>query len=196
MGETCAHRKGTVWKGKHQDGTRPAAAIVTTTAGLLALSGLAAGNAGAAGLRRLRRPAASPLDDRLDGAGKRRRQPLRCGGRPAQHAGDEFRGNILISNFNNSGNVQGTGTTITEVTPSGKTWVFAKINRHLAGCPGGVGLTTALVALRSGWVIVGSLPTRGGNVSGAGCLIVVDPSGHVRETFTGKHQRSVGHDRR
>jgi len=102
-------------------------------------------------------------------------------------AGDEFRGNVLISNFNDSGNIQGTGTTITEVTPSGKAWVFASISRHLRGCPGGVGLTTALVALRSGWVIVGSLPTRGGNVSGAGCLIVVDPSGHVRETFAGNN---------
>jgi len=53
-------------------------------------------------------------------------------------------------------------------------------------CPGGVGLTTALVALRSGWVIVGSLPTRGGKVSGPGCLIVLDQWGHVRETFAGR----------
>jgi hypothetical protein len=63
--------------------------------------------------------------------------------------------------------------------------VFAKINRNLRGCPGGVGLTTALTVLRSGWVIVGSLPTKGGNVSGAGCLIVLDRWGHVRETFRG-----------
>jgi DNA-binding beta-propeller fold protein YncE len=48
-----------------------------------------------------------------------------------------------------------------------------------------VGLTTALTVLRSGWVIVGSLPTKGGNVSGSGCLIVLDKWGHVRETFTG-----------
>ena len=56
-------------------------------------------------------------------------------------------------------------------------------------CPGGVGLTTALVALRSGWVIVGSLPTQttDGNtaISGPGCLIVLDPRGNVRETITG-----------
>ena len=63
--------------------------------------------------------------------------------------------------------------------------LFAKVNPHLRGCPGGVGLTTALSVLRSGWVIVGSLPTRGGNVSGAGCLIVLDKWGHVRETFAG-----------
>jgi hypothetical protein len=39
--------------------------------------------------------------------------------------------------------------------------------------------------LRSGWVIVGSLPTRNGSISGAGCLIVLDQWGHVRETFRG-----------
>jgi len=99
--------------------------------------------------------------------------------------GDLFQGNVLVSNFNNKANVQGTGTTITEVTPSGHAWTFAKINRNLPGCPGGVGLTTALTALRSGWVIVGSLPTKGGNISGAGCLIVLDRFGHVRETFRG-----------
>jgi len=48
-----------------------------------------------------------------------------------------------------------------------------------------VGLTTALTVLRSGWVIVGSLPTKSGAVSGSGCLIVLDQWGHVRETFTG-----------
>jgi hypothetical protein len=64
--------------------------------------------------------------------------------------------------------------------------VFAKIDRNLRSCPGGVGLTTALTALRSGWVIVGSLPTKKGAISGPGCLIVLDQWGHVRETFTGR----------
>ena len=95
------------------------------------------------------------------------------------------RGNILVSNFNDKANVQGTGTTIVEITPRGQVSLFAKVIRNLRGCPGGVGLTTALTVLRSGWVIVGSLPTRGGNVSGAGCLIVLDRWGHVRETFAG-----------
>ena len=49
-----------------------------------------------------------------------------------------------------------------------------------------MGLTTALTVLRSGWVIVGSLPTKNGNVSGSGCLIVLDRWGHVRETFAGQ----------
>ena len=100
--------------------------------------------------------------------------------------GDLFRGNVLVSNFNDQANVQGTGTTITEVTPSGRHWLFAQISPSLRGCPGGVGLTTALTVLRSGWVIVGSLPTQGGAVSGPGCLIVLNQWGQVRETFTGR----------
>jgi hypothetical protein len=80
---------------------------------------------------------------------------------------------------------RGTGTTIVQVSPRGHVSLFAAVSRHLAGCPGGVGLTTALSVLRSGWVIVGSLPTRGGSISGPGCLIVLDRWGHVRETFAG-----------
>ena len=34
-------------------------------------------------------------------------------------------------------------------------------------------------------MIVGSLPTKNGNISGPGCLIVLDPWGHVRKTITG-----------
>jgi hypothetical protein len=54
-------------------------------------------------------------------------------------------------------------------------------------CPGGVGLTTALVVLRIGWVIVGSLPTSDGTstTAQAGCLIVLDNMGNVAETFFG-----------
>jgi hypothetical protein len=99
------------------------------------------------------------------------------------------KGNVLISNFNNGKNLQGTGTTIVQVSPKGKLSVFAKINAaKLPGkCPGGVGLTTALTILRDGWVVVGSLPTKDGSAatSSAGCLIVLDKWGHVRETFAG-----------
>jgi hypothetical protein len=97
--------------------------------------------------------------------------------------GHLYRGDVLVSNFNNSANVQGAGTTIVQVSPGGKASLFAKISDK--ACPGGVGLTTALVVLRSGWVIVGSLPTQNGNISGAGCLIVLDQRGHVRETISG-----------
>jgi hypothetical protein len=97
--------------------------------------------------------------------------------------GDLQRGNVLVSNFNDKANAQGTGTTIVQVSPGGKASLFAQISDP--ACLGGVGLTTALVALPSGWVIVGSLPTVNGNLSGGGCLIVLDPWGHVRKTING-----------
>jgi hypothetical protein len=106
-----------------------------------------------------------------------------------RNQGALVKGNVLISNFNNSKNFQGTGTTIVQVSPKGKLSVFAQINAaKLPGkCPGGVGLTTALTILRDGWVVVGSLPTKDGSAatSSAGCLIVLDNHGRVRETFAG-----------
>jgi hypothetical protein len=97
--------------------------------------------------------------------------------------GNLYRGDVLVSNFNNMANVQGTGTTIVQVSPGGKAKLFAQVSDK--ACPGGVGLTTALVALHSGWVIVGSLPTKNGAISGPGCLIVLDQWGHVRDTIAG-----------
>src|SRR5271168_2586254 len=99
------------------------------------------------------------------------------------------KGHVLISNFNSSANLQGTGTTIVDVAPDGTVSQFAQINANtLPGpCPGGVGLTTALAVLQTGWVIVGSLPTADGTsaTAQAGCLIVLDSKGDVAETFFG-----------
>lgn len=104
-------------------------------------------------------------------------------------SGKLVRGHILVSNFNNSQNLQGTGTTIVDVAPSGTLSVFAQIDAtKLPGsCPGGVGLTTALSVLRNGWVIVGSLPTSDGTsaTAKAGCLLVLNNMGKVVETFSG-----------
>jgi hypothetical protein len=98
--------------------------------------------------------------------------------------GNLHKGDVLVSNFNDNTNAQGTGTTIVEVNPQDhQAKLFAGITD--SNCPGGVGLTTALVALRSGWVIVGSLPTMNGNISGPGCLIVLDQWGNVKSTITG-----------
>ncbi len=98
-------------------------------------------------------------------------------------------GDVLVSNFNNHRNLQGTGSTIVEISPSGSVSLFASLDaNNLPGpCPGGLGLTTALVALRSGFVIVGSLPTKNGGSATmqAGCLLVLNPSGHVVETLSG-----------
>ncbi len=98
-------------------------------------------------------------------------------------------GHVLVSNFNNSQNLQGTGTTIMDIAPDGAVNVFAQINAATlpGSCPGGVGLTTALVVLRSGWVVVGSLPTTDGTAATAkaGCLLVLNRNGRVVETLSG-----------
>ena len=103
--------------------------------------------------------------------------------------GSLVQGNLLVSNFNDSANLQGTGTTIVQISPNGKMSLFAQIDAtNLPGpCPGGIGLTTALAALKSGFVVVGSLPTTDGTsaTAKAGCLLVLDSNGNVVETFFG-----------
>ena len=99
-------------------------------------------------------------------------------------------GDVLVSNFNNHRNLQGTGSTIVEISPTtGNVTPFASLapNKLPGACPGGLGLTTALVALSSGFVIVGSLPTKNGSSASmqAGCLIVLDSSGTPVETISG-----------
>lgn len=98
-------------------------------------------------------------------------------------------GSVLVSNFNNKANLQGTGKTIVQISPGGHRSLFAQINpRTLPGrCPGGVGLTTALEVLPGGWVVVGSTPSRNGMAATAkaGCLIVLNSRGQVKETFSG-----------
>jgi len=109
--------------------------------------------------------------------------------RVPKSAGSLAEGNLLVSNFNNSSNLQGTGTTIVQITPSGTVTLFAQIDASTlpGSCPGGVGLTTALSVLKTGWVIVGSLPTTDGTsaTAQAGCLLVLDSNGNVVETFYG-----------
>ncbi|MFD4536262.1 hypothetical protein ACFWNL_14910 [Kitasatospora sp. NPDC058397] len=107
-----------------------------------------------------------------------------------QHSvGKLRRGNVLISNFNNGQNLQGTGTTLVQVSPDGTVGEFARIDpAKLPGpCPGGVGLSTALTVLPGGWVVVGSTPTTDGTSATvqAGCLLVLDSNGTVRETIVG-----------
>ncbi len=106
-----------------------------------------------------------------------------------QTEGKLVKGDTLISNFNASSNLQGTGTTIVEMTPHGAQSLFAQIDpNHLPGpCPGGVGLTTALTVIGDGFVVVGSLPvTDNGNGSPMpGCLIVLNNEGMPVETIAG-----------
>jgi hypothetical protein len=84
-------------------------------------------------------------------------------------------GDILVNNFNDSANAQGTGTTIVSITPSGHVTTFFTAPASIAP----VGLTTALVALRSGLVVVGNTPTDASGAVQNGSLIFLDQRGHL-----------------
>jgi sugar lactone lactonase YvrE len=97
-------------------------------------------------------------------------------------------GDVLVDNFNNISNLQGTGGTIVDYNPATrKTTLFAKLPQHLAEVPGGVGLSTAMAMLKTGWVIVGSTPSSDGTTRtrGEGGLIVLDPDGQVVAVWSG-----------
>lgn len=103
-------------------------------------------------------------------------------------AGRIRKDDVLVDNFNDKNNLQGLGTTIIDYDPATKKMaLFAAIPRHLPECPGGVGLTTAMTMLTTGWVIVGSLPSDDGTTAtkGRGCLIVLDADGKVAGSLTG-----------
>jgi hypothetical protein len=99
--------------------------------------------------------------------------------------GKLVKGDVLVSNFNNKANQQGTGSSIVEISPKGKFRVFAIVPRPTK--TKAVGLTTALVALRSGFVVVGSLPAPGGMSSKAtaGALTILNSHGRVVKTIKG-----------
>jgi DNA-binding beta-propeller fold protein YncE len=101
-------------------------------------------------------------------------------------SGTVKQGDVLVGNFNNAANLQGTGSTIINYHPDSKEMtVFATVPRDLKECPGGIGLSTAMTMLKSGWVIVGSTPSNDGTTGtkGAGCLIVLDNQGKVASTI-------------
>ena len=103
-------------------------------------------------------------------------------------AGTIRKGDVLVDNFNNISNLQGTGTTIVDYRPSTrKTTLFANLPQKLPQCPGGVGLSTAMTMLKTGWVIVGSTPSTDGTTAtkGNGCLIVLDPNGKMVAAWSG-----------
>lgn len=103
-------------------------------------------------------------------------------------AGKIEKDDVLVDNFNDVSNLQGTGTTIVDYRPSTKsTTLLAKLPQRLAQCPGGVGLTTAMIMLKTGWIIVGSTPSTDGTTAtkGDGCLIVLDPNGKLVTVWSG-----------
>lgn len=99
-------------------------------------------------------------------------------------------GDVLVSNFNNINNLQGTGTTIVKLTPTGDLAPGVA-----AGMPGNAtmffqsnlpGLTTALGVLSRGFVIVGNVPTTDGTINtiSQGALQVIDGHGHLVTTLS------------
>jgi hypothetical protein len=99
---------------------------------------------------------------------------------PAHFHGETLAaGDILVSNFNNGTNQQGTGTTIVDVPASG-----GAASVFFQGSSG-LGLTTALAVLQDGLVLVGNLPTADGTCATAqpGSLLVIDSSGKLLQTI-------------
>ncbi|MGH8777618.1 hypothetical protein [Paraburkholderia sp.] len=88
-------------------------------------------------------------------------------------------GDLLISNFNNAQNLQGTGTTVVKIVQGGSPAVFFQ------GAPG-LGLTTALGVLRGGFVLVGNVPTTDGTFATIkpGSLLVLNRTGSLVAQWT------------
>ena len=89
-------------------------------------------------------------------------------------------GDVLVSNFNNKNNLQGTGTTIVRIPKNGSPSVFFTAPSSLQG------LSTGLGTLQYGYVLVASLPTQDGTAATAkpGSLLVINNQGQLIQTFT------------
>lgn len=93
-------------------------------------------------------------------------------------------GDVLAANFNSSANVQGTGTTIVQLTPTGPIAIpGTAVTFFMSSLPG---LSTALGVLRGGFVVVGNVPTTDGTFGtiGQGALQVIDRNGTLVQTWT------------
>ena len=92
-------------------------------------------------------------------------------------------GDILVSNFNNSTNLQGTGTTIVNIAPNGTQTLFSTQGASL-------GLDTGLAVLKSGLVLVANVPNNPQTNVGTptspnpqGSILVLDKSGNLLQTI-------------
>ena len=115
----------------------------------------------------------------IDRSRQWRRQPVRCCrssatllGAPVLQPGD-----ILVCNFNNSQNLQGTGTTIVRIDQQGQQSLF-----YQSQAPG---LTAALGILADGIVVAGNLSTTDGTSATiqSGTLQFIDPHGNLLATL-------------
>jgi len=89
-------------------------------------------------------------------------------------------GDILVSNYNNKLNLQGTGTTIVDFRNGEQTLFFQ--------APAGSGLSTGLAVLKAGYVLVANMPTKDGTSATVqpGSLIAITPAGQVFWTLEDK----------
>jgi hypothetical protein len=95
------------------------------------------------------------------------------GSGPLQH------GDILVSNYNNKANLQGTGTTIVRIPASG-----AAPSLFFQG-KAPLGLSTGLGTLQYGFILVANLPTSDGTAATAqaGSILVLNNQGKLIETL-------------
>jgi hypothetical protein len=89
-------------------------------------------------------------------------------------------GDILVSNYNNNQNLQGTGTTIVDFRAGQQTLFFQ--------APTGSGLSTGLAVLKAGFVLVANMPTKDGTSATVqpGSLIAINPQGQTVWTYANK----------
>src|SRR6202166_1288819 len=92
-------------------------------------------------------------------------------------------GDVLVSNFNASTNLQGSGTTIVDVPSNAPVTLFFQGTAPL-------GLTTALNVLQKGFVLVGNFPSPDGSCgsASAGSILGIDKNGHLVSTITDRVQ--------
>jgi len=88
-------------------------------------------------------------------------------------------GDVLVSNFNASSNLQGSGTTIVDVPANAPLALFFQGTAPL-------GLTTALNVLQGGFILVGNFPSPDGSCGSAspGSILVIDKGGNLVSTIT------------
>jgi hypothetical protein len=89
-------------------------------------------------------------------------------------------GDLIVANFNNRKNLQGTGTTVVKVNPGAKPDLFYRDDKH-------PGFSTALGVMSAGFVFLGNVPSSDGSGAcngnqanvGNGSLMIIDKRGNL-----------------